>query len=907
MAFPTTPIELLAELQIGGTWTDVTADLYARGPLTIERGRPDEATRVDPAKAGFQLDNRGNKYSPRNPRSVNYGLLGRNTPVRFSVPLGYSYLDVPAVAGSQIATPDHASLDITGDIDVRVEMIPSTWIGTYDAPYWECIGKYQSTGNQRSWLMMGGNGGYVQFRWSADGTGTTVNWSTQPVPAARRLAIRATLDANNGAGGSTVVFYTATSLAGPWTQLGDPIVTAGIASIFNSTASLEIGDITGTNFGVQARRIIRAEVRSGIGGTVVAAPDMRALTPGTTSWADTAGRTWTVGGAASISNRAYRLHAEVSAWPSRWDVSGQDVYVPVEAAGILRRLGQGQKALSSSLRRRIPTFGPVAYWPCEEGSEATQAYSPLPGCAPLAVHGWEFAADAGCAGSDPLPKIDAAASMYGVVPPYTSAVNSWLVALLYSQDAPPASMSQWLTFTTTGTARTIVVGTDAAGISVLGYDVAGSTVINEYFSNSDTFGAGRWFRFDFSAQPSGGNVNFHMGWVDIDGAGSQWNWSMAGTVGTVTRIDTHFGALLSGMRLGHIGVYPHADLGVWGTSDNGYRGEVAGARIRRLCAEEGVPLTHASGDTPMGPQQAAPLLTLLSEAADADGGILHEDREALALRYRGRADFYNQPVALTLDYNTAGHVAPPLEPTDDDQRTRNDRTVTRRSGSSARAVDETGPLSTQAPPAGVGTYDDEVTLNLASDSQVEDIAAWRLHLGTWDEARYPTVHVDLAAAPSLIPAVLAMDIGDRIQIINPPTWLPPGPIDLIVEGYTETIGHPNHWDIILSCSPAGPWTVAVVDDLVTGRADTDGSTLASGITSTATSLSVATVGAPLWSTSGADLPVDIEVAGEVMRVTAISGASSPQTFTVTRSINTVVKAQSSGTDVRFDQAPIISY
>ncbi|MCY0961523.1 hypothetical protein OTB19_32195, partial [Streptomyces sp. H27-H5] len=132
--------------------------------------------------------------------------------------------------------------------------------------------------------------------------------------------------------------------------------------------------------------------------------------------------------------------------------------------------------------------------------------------------------------------------------------------------------------------------------------------------------------------------------------------------------------------------------------------------------------------------------------------------------------------------------------------------------------------------------------------------------------------------------------------------------DLIVEGYTETRKPPSRfWTITLNCSPAGPWTVSVVDDPVTGRVDTDGSTLAAGVNSTATSLSVATVGAPLWTTAGSDLPVDIEVDGEVMRVTAISGASSPQTFTVTRSINGIVKSQASGADVRLDQAPIISY
>ena len=57
-------------------------------------------------------------------------------------------------------------------------------------------------------------------------------------------------------------------------------------------------------------------------------------------------------------------------------------------------------------------------------------------------------------------------------------------------------------------------------------------------------------------------------------------------------------------------------------------------------------------------------------------------------------------------------------------------------------------------------------------------------------------------------------------------------------------------------------------------------------------------GSPLWTTSAGDFPFDINIGGEQITVTNITGASSPQTFTVTRSVNGVVKAQSSGADVR---------
>lgn len=895
MAFPQTPIDLLAEMQIGGVWSNVTSDLYARGPLTIERGRPDEAARVDPSKATFQLDNRQNKYSPRNPRSANYGLIGRNTPVRFSVPGTESYLATTGVSGDIVATPDHTSLDITGDLDVRMELTA----GWTDEGSQVLIGKWSAVDGNRSWLVRINSGGIVLV-WSPTGLSAAAQAYTLPLPPLpHRAAVRMTLDVDNGAGGFTVALYTADSLSGSWTARGSTATSAGTTSIYSGTAPLEIAPtqvVTSGNRPPWRGRLHRAEVRSGIGGTVVASPDVRALTPGTTSWSDSPGRTWTVAGAATITSREYRLHAEVSSWPPRWDTSGRDLYVPVEAAGILRRLGQGTKALASPLRRRIPTIGnPKAYWPMEDGRDAVQAYSPIAGCQPLAVSGLEFAADDSLFGSAPLPRLTAAVTLAAPVPAHT-ATGQWMLACVFYWPTAPASSTRLLAFNTSGSAQTIILNVDNGSILLEGYTSSGATLFSVPAVTVGFHGA--WTRLELTAETSGGNVTYRLGWVDVSGAGYGASTSVAATAGIITGIATTCGALAADVRLGHLGVFASSATSVYDSADDGWLGETASARLVRLSGEEGVPLSACSASTAMGPQRPDTLLSLLGQCETSDGGVLHEVRDLLGLRYRSRESLYNQPVQLTLDYTQDGHVAPPLEPVDDDQRTRNDRTVTRSGGSSARAIDSTSPLSVLSPPAGIGVYDDAETISVATDDQLEDIAGWRLHMGTWDEARYPTVHIDLAAAPSLIPAVVGLDIGDRIQIINPPTWLPPGPIDLIVEGYTEVIGHPNSWDIVLNCTPAGPWTVGVTDDVVLGRADTDGSQLAAGVTSTATSLSVAVTAGPLWTTDPADRPFDIRVGGEVMTVTNITGSSSPQTFTVTRSVNGIVKSQSSATDVR---------
>lgn len=245
---------------------------------------------------------------------------------------------------------------------------------------------------------------------------------------------------------------------------------------------------------------------------------------------------------------------------------------------------------------------------------------------------------------------------------------------------------------------------------------------------------------------------------------------------------------------------------------------------------------------------------------------------------------------LALSY-TAGHVSPPLEPTDDDQGLRNDITAKREDGGEARYAKESGPLNIHTPdedPDGVGVYDEGVTLNVARDEQLPDQAGWRVHLGTVDEARYPLVHLDLAANPELADQVAALGLGDRVTIANPPAWLPPDQIQLIAEGGTETIGLYD-WDVELNASPGSPWNLARLpagDETTAGtnrpnRLDTSASHLVSDVTSAATELLVHTPqdahqDRATWITTEGltgvrptHFPFDLRVGGEVVRATAI--------------------------------------
>jgi hypothetical protein len=79
------------ELFLNGSWTDITSYVMTRDgneKVVITRGRSSEGASTDPASCQFQLNNRDGRFSPRNPVGPYYGVIGRNTPLRVSVPDG---------------------------------------------------------------------------------------------------------------------------------------------------------------------------------------------------------------------------------------------------------------------------------------------------------------------------------------------------------------------------------------------------------------------------------------------------------------------------------------------------------------------------------------------------------------------------------------------------------------------------------------------------------------------------------------------------------------------------------------------------------------------------------------------------------------------------------------------------
>jgi hypothetical protein len=631
-----------------------------------------------------------------------------------------------------------------------------------------------------------------------------------------------------------------------------------------------------------------------------------------------------------------RFSGEVSAWPQQWEVAGKDVWVELQAAGILRRLGQGQPSgRSSALRNFLLGYTAVVYWPLDDGVSAPAgqpaANSSLPRlCAYGTGGGGTVQPGAGDLGAFLPPGLNIVRTGIGTgvgnfLNLGTSTQNVYDFVYRAQTLGPFTLSCQEMYDGATGVQQTWIVELRADGanddvlVQLAVYDpgtgVTTTTTEGTSAASLPAVTDGNLHYVRFTVTENGADVDWV---VYIDGvsvaSGTHNSISVRGVYSILATYAPAAGD--TAVAIGHLAIYVDGNqpaLADVAHVVNGLIGETAGRRIERLCAENGVAFT-STGDLDdtitMGAQPSGMgFVTLVQECAATDLGILYEPRGQLGLAYRTRKSLYNQAAAVNpLDY-AAKMLATPPDVTDDDQQMHNDVTVSNAGGGTAEAVLQSGPLSVQAPPNGINTYATSVSVNTQTDGPLDDIAAWLLHLGTVDEARYPQLSIDMInpAVAGILTALQALDVTSRVRVTNlPAAWLPPDAVSLLVQGYGETITQ-FAWGIVFNCVPESLYHVAVYGSAVGSgpdRFDAENSTLAASATATATSLSVASAaGTQLWTTVAGEFPFDIVIAGEEIQVSNITGSSSPQTMTVTRSINGVVKAHSAGEQVRLYKTP----
>ncbi|MFF7947029.1 hypothetical protein [Streptomyces griseorubiginosus] len=596
-----------------------------------------------------------------------------------------------------------------------------------------------------------------------------------------------------------------------------------------------------------------------------------------------------------LGGKSYRIWGEVSNWAGGWSSDGNDVWVDVTVAGPMQRLAQGPAPEHSVIYQAITDPAPtglVAYWPCEDPSGSMSLASALATGSPMTWIGTPtLASYGGFNASDPLPDLTTA-TLSGGVPKYDDPTATQVRFLAYipvtglslgkvlvaidQLDYSAGSSQFWEVFYDTAT-RSLTIRTCASDGTVLGAELPHDLDVR-----------GRLLYVSVELQESGTGITRALRLKDVN-TGVSYAVSDTVALTQLTRVTkVQFGpasravsgaagtANLPGVAVGHATV----ENAITAIDALGVRlnpiGETAGRRIQRLCGEKGVAFDWVGDldDTvPLGPQGKANLLSLVQESCLADGGLLYESRAALGLGYRTRTSLYAQDPALILSY-PGFNLAETPTPVEDDRLTQNILTVT--SGGASATYEQTdGALGT----ATVGEYGESsgLTLNLADNDQATllDHAAWRVHLGTVDEERHPQIAVNLAH-PSITPdmrrAILALRLGDRIQITSPPTpQCAPDTIDQMLLGIEETITKFQH-RLTFTCAPSSPYNGVSYLDAASARIDIDGSQLLSAVSAGATSIDVIPSGTNtmLWTTDTADMPFAVRAGGEVMTVTAVT-------------------------------------
>lgn len=252
------------------------------------------------------------------------------TPAMCPDVVGTKVLSLPGAAFARASTPSTTANSITADIDLRARITMADWTPAATAVV---IGKRIGASNNGYQLRVTTTGN-LELSWSADGTAITFinSLATLTIADGMPLWVRVTMDVDDGAGSKVIAFYTSNDGAA-WTQLGGAITNAGTTSIYPATADLEVGaGFGGSN--TWAGIFHYAEIRNGIGGTVVAKFDPNtSATVGGSSFVSATGETWTISGTAVISQQTLR-----SLGVNKLCVSdGTSLRVPSTVANLLPR------------------------------------------------------------------------------------------------------------------------------------------------------------------------------------------------------------------------------------------------------------------------------------------------------------------------------------------------------------------------------------------------------------------------------------------------------------------------------------------------------------------------------------------------------------------------------------------
>lgn len=387
-----------------------------------------------------------------------------------------------------------------------------------------------------------------------------------------------------------------------------------------------------------------------------------------------------------------------------------------------------------------------------------------------------------------------------------------------------------------------------------------------------------WVSFNFTQ--NGADTDCLVRMVRPDGVAGVPTDTLTGvTIGRINKIYVGYYLDSSGLQVGQLVVgndtsafsnYDQSTSGV-AKGANGYASEFADTRATRVAGENGYLLGQFVNTTneseQMGIQPYTTAIEVINECIDTDQGLLIEHRASTALVFITRYHLYNQAPWATFDLS---HLSPGFTPKYDVNKIVNDVTFSKNSGGSARVAipdDDFWHWTTQQPPDGAGSKQGSRQANPFSDEMLPLYAAWFGHVASWRQRRFPVITMDLhrdAFSAEDRTNARGLEIGDvvRINATGGPAYIPYSEVRALIQGYTETISQTEH-TIAFNATPADAYEVLQVE--------ADGSTIVTAIDDNDTTLKVSPPDlGPSWTESNTSIPYNVQVAGQAMRVTAIS-------------------------------------
>lgn len=885
------------EWYIDGSWVDITADTddtdggsrISSSGITITRGQSVADQRANPSQADFRLFNRDGKYLNTNPRSPYFGLLPPNVPCRIKIDPYESYVRMTHQDyGLTVWAADSATLDVTGDIDIRCEI----WPHKQDSYSYPLLTKYSLSGDNRSFYF-GLNNGTPTLYWSTDGTLANRHQATATtaLPTTGRVSVRVTLDVNNGASGRDIKFYYATDgIAGTYTQLGTTITESGTTSIYASTAIMRFGgadDLGGNAIQDEFTRyftgkLYKFQLYSGISGTLVADADFTDLEPDVTTCTDGT-TTFHIDPPNFVMSDSIRFYGYIPRIPATATDGDRNIYSDITAYDILQILNTGALISDSAMTRYYKSITTnIGYWPGEDvdGSGSIAAVTANTNSA--VASGINYAAEDSLPGSNPVFTIDTETLVSGRFPKYTSTGHWAFTFALYLDTAPSADIIPMNLALTDGTNIEFRVGTFTYRVTITDYDTTQLDLADSAYGSGAE--PGNWIVVVMEFEQNGSDIDWVTNWRTLSpGVG----YFSSGTISSRTLGNLSSWSIpnltassgLTTVAIGHIAGNSSIDdylESVHLTSFRGYVSETDVDRIQRLATENGhtVYVLNETHGTPMGKQQIGTALDLYTACADTGRGVLAARRDSAALLYISRAQLEDyEPLPLTYSDLIQATVDSDLIPI-------NQAVVSRDDGGTYTDTVTTGPNSVD----NIGQLSQPYTLNAEEDAQLKDIAHTITHIGTWNELRwfgliYELAKPAIADNSTLLEILRSFDIGISGIITGLPDHLPTRDAEISVIELTEILTRYQH-TLTLNSRPARPFAIAQHYNS-THLIGSSQSVLASSVTDSATTISVTGGINTVWAYT-ADFYISVSNDKEKMLVTNITGTSVPFTFTVTR-------------------------